>query len=161
MGIEAEYQKPSEVDVLVRALLKDGFKEDKAATTKRQEWSDDPKTGGGSMSAPGPSYRGGDSVHPYRVLHTLAKGDVHVVIEQNTAHEPSINGVITYEPVAFVTLGGQDHETEERFSIHPVHDIEGVLEHVDMCAEGVVTRAPHETKYQRVTGAHQPQFDKK
>lgn len=156
--IEEGYVKPSNVDVLVRALTKDGFKEDKPATAKRQEWSDHPGTGGGAMSAPSTEYRGADQAHPYRVLHTLAKDGVHVVIEQNTAFEPSINGVITYEPVAFVTKAGQDLETEERFSIHPVNDVEAVLEHADMAAEGVGSRLPHETKYQRIPGAEQPQF---
>lgn len=137
MAIEEDYEKPTEVDKLVRALKADGFKENPKATATRQEWCDSHDTGGGNMSAD----------HPYRVLHTLAKDDVHVVIEQNTARDG--NAVITYDPIAFVTVGGQDLEVEERFSSHHASDVEAVLEHADMCAEGVDARAPHETKYQK------------
>lgn len=137
MAVEEGYDKPSEVNGLVRALLRDGFTEDTAATSERQAWCDDRDTGGGGMS----------DDHPYRVLHTFAKGDVHVVIEQNTAREG--NAVVTYDPIAFVTEGGQELDEEVRFSSHHAADIEAVLEHADMLAEGVDARMPHETKYQQ------------
>lgn len=148
MGIEDGYQKPRRVDALVRALIADGFTEDESLTAARQEWCDHPETGGGDMS----------ERHPYRVLHTLVKGDVEVVIEQNTSEDRDLDAIVTYRPVAFVTRTGQDYEVEERFSSHHAEDIEAVLEHADMLAEGVGSRLPHETKYQRVTDAHQPQF---